>query len=112
MEIEHPAAEFKPNASARNRLPNRRPNETLSFEHAGARYRATIGFFPDGKAGEVFLNHDCSDSLLDALASDAAILVSVCLQFGAGLQDIRHALRRNSRGEPASPIGAALDLII
>src|ERR1700730_15375273 len=75
------------NALRRDRLPNRRPAETVAFEHAGTRYRATIGFFPAGNAGEVFLNHDRSDSLLDALASDAAILVSICLQHGAALQD-------------------------
>jgi hypothetical protein len=112
MDLEQPAPEFKTNAlHRRERLPNRRSNETLGFEHDGSRYRLSIGFFPDDRPGEIFLNHDRSDSLLDALASDAAILASLALQHGASLQDIRHALRRNSRGEPASPIGAALDRI-
>jgi hypothetical protein len=100
----------KPNL-ARNRLPNRRLNETVGFEHNGSRYRLSIGFFPDGRPGEVFLNHDCGDSLLDVLASDAAISVSLALQFGCSLDAIKHALKRDSRGEPSSPIGAALDLI-
>jgi hypothetical protein len=49
--------------------------------------------------------------LLDALAHDAAIVVSIALQYGAPLAEIRHALKRDIRGEAASPIGAALDKI-
>lgn len=96
---------------ARDRLPNRRACETSAFEHAGARYRLTVGFYPDGRPGEIFVNHDCSTSLLDVLASDAAIAVSLALQFGCPLETITHALKRNSHGEPSSPIGAALDRV-
>jgi hypothetical protein len=96
---------------ARNRLPNRRSCETIAFERDGSRYRLTIGYFPDGRVGEIFFNHDCSDSLLDVLASDAAILASLALQHGCSLETITHAVKRNSSGEAASPIGAALDRI-
>jgi hypothetical protein len=96
---------------ARDRLPNRRPAETLAFERDGSRYRMTVGYFPDGRCGEVFLNADRADSLLDVLASDAAILTSLALQHGCSLQEITHALKRDSRGFAASPIGVALDLI-
>ena len=95
----------------RNRLPHRRAAETISFEHAGAQYQCTAGYFPDNSLGEVFLNHARSDSLLDALAHDAAIVVSIALQYGAPLDEIRHALKRDIRGEAQSPIGAALDKI-
>ena len=43
--------------------------------------------------------------------SDAAILASIALQYGASLDEIRHALKRDVRGQAASPIGAALDHI-
>jgi hypothetical protein len=108
MEIESFASTCKP---ARNRLPNRRPNETLAFERDGSQYRLTVGYFPDGRAGEIFLNHDRGDSMLDVLTSDAAILASIALQYGAPLDELRHALKRDSRGIAASPIGAAVDLI-
>jgi hypothetical protein len=108
MQIGQTAPADKPR---RNRLPNRRPAETVGFEHAGARYQFTAGFYTDGSIGEVFLNHARSDSLLDALAHDAAIVVSIALQYGAPLAEIRHALKRDIRGEAASPIGAALDKI-
>jgi len=57
------------------------------------------------------LSADRANSLLDFLMSDAAILASLALQYGCPLDDIRHALKRDIRGEAASPIGAALDKI-
>jgi hypothetical protein len=96
---------------ARDRLPNRRAAETVAFARDGSRYQMTIGYFPDGRPGEVFLNSDRVDSFLDALASDAAIAISLALQYGAPLDELRHALKRDSSGKASTPIGAALDLI-
>jgi hypothetical protein len=95
----------------RKRLPNKRRAETVAFERDGSRYHMTVGFFPDGSVGEVFLNADRIDSLLDVLTSDAAILVSLALQHGCPLDTIKHALKRDARNVASSPIGAALDLI-
>jgi hypothetical protein len=100
----------KPNL-ARNRLPNRHAAETIAFERDGSQYRMTIGYFPGGAVGEIFLNADRGDSLLDVMASDAAILASLALQFGCPLDVITHALKRDGHGVPASPVGAALDLV-
>jgi hypothetical protein len=72
----------------------------------------TVGYFSDGRVGEVFLNADRSNSLLDVLASDAAILASLALQHGCPLETITHALKRDSRGDSASPIGDAIDRIM
>jgi hypothetical protein len=108
MQIEQTATAGKP---GRVRLPNRRAAETIAFEREGSRYCLTVGFFPDGRPGEIFLNADRANSLLDVLASDAAILASLALQHGCSLQEITHALKRDGRGEAASPIGAALDQI-
>jgi hypothetical protein len=96
---------------ARESLPNRRACETIAFERDGFRYQMTVGLYADGRAGEIFLNADRGDSLLDVLASDGAILVSLALQHGCPLETITHALKRDGRGIAASPIGAALDLI-
>jgi hypothetical protein len=95
----------------RDRLPNKRACETTSFQRDGARFEMTAGYYSDGRAGEIFLNADRANSLLDFLMSDAAILASLALQYGAPLDEIRHALKRDSRGDAASPIGAALDKI-
>ena len=97
--------------SGRKHLHNRRPNETTAFEHEGSFYRMTAGYFSDGTVGEVFLSHDRADSLLDALAHDAAILASIAIQYGAAPSELAHAIKRDSRGIASSPIGAALDKI-
>jgi len=34
--------------AARKRLPNRRPSETVTFEHAGADFTMTTGRYADG----------------------------------------------------------------
>lgn len=96
---------------ARNRLPNRRSAVSTSFERDGASFAMTAGYYPDGRLGELFLNSDRANSLLDFLMSDAAILASIALQYGAPIDEIRHALKRDVRGQAASPIGSALDLI-
>src|ERR1700716_1225852 len=108
MQIGQTAPADKP---TRNRLPNGRPAITTTFERDGARFEMTAGYYPDGRPGEIFLAADRANSLLDFLMSDAAILASIALQYGAPLDEIRHALKRDVRGVAASPIGAALDKI-
>jgi hypothetical protein len=111
MDLEHPTPEFKTNAPARNRLPNRRTAETLAFERDNLKYQMTVGHYPDGRVGEIFLNAEHANSLLDVLAHDAAIGISLALQHGCSLETIRHALKRDAQGVAASPIGEALDRI-
>jgi hypothetical protein len=95
--------------NARHRLPTRRGAVALELEHVGHRYRMHVGYFPDGGIGELFLDAAKQNSALDALAADAAILISLLLQHGATPAEIGHALRRSRDGSPASLIGAAVD---
>jgi hypothetical protein len=97
--------------ASRERLPNRRPAETIAFEHLGADFTMTAGCYADGRIGEIFINAGHANSALDAIASDAAIAISFALQHGADLAAIRSAMKRNSQGQPSSPIGTALDRI-
>lgn len=99
------------NSDQRTRLPNKRACETIAFERDGSQYQMSVGFYPDGRPGEIFLNADRADSLLDVLTSDAAILASLALQHGCTLETIAHALKRDARGIAASPIGDAVDRI-
>jgi hypothetical protein len=48
-------------------------------------------------------------SPIEAIARDAAVTVSIALQFGAGLETIRQALTKDHDGGPATLLGAALD---
>ncbi|KJC59908.1 hypothetical protein UP10_14530 [Bradyrhizobium sp. LTSPM299] len=93
----------------RKRLQNRRACETFAFQHQGADFTMSTGCYPDGTIGEIFINAAHANSALDALASDAAIALSFALQHGADLPTMKLAMKRNSQGEPSSPIGAALD---
>jgi hypothetical protein len=96
----------------RERLPNRRASQNIGVESDNIKYQMTVGHYPDGRVGEVFLNAEHANSLLDALAHDAAIAVSLALQHGCTLETITHALKRDAAGKAASPIGAALDRIV
>jgi hypothetical protein len=93
------------------RLPNRRPAETQEFNRDGINIKMTVGFKPTGEIEEIFLNADRSNSMLDVLMSDAAIIASIALRHGVSLDDITHALKRDIFGIASSPIGAALDRI-
>ena len=87
----------------RRRLENRRPALTFDLEVGGLRYTATVGRFPDGRIGEVFLNNHKSNSAADVNARDAAIAFSFAVQHGAGPDAIRRALSRRAAGQVALP---------
>jgi len=97
--------------SYRQRLANRRHSETFEIEVAGLRYTATFSRFADGRVGEVFLNNHKSNSAADANARDAAVAASLAFQFGCPLQVLQRALLRDARGNPSTPLGAAIDAI-
>ena len=82
----------------RDRLPDRRPAISTSFERDGAHFEMTVGFYPDdGRVGEVFVNAD--DGLLRQLVTnllDNAVqytppggLVTVAVQSDAASATIR-----------------------
>ncbi len=96
----------------RERLPARRPNETVTIEHGGARFDVTIGLFPGGAVGEVFTGGAKSGSELDGLLDDSAILISLLLQNGVEPAALARTVGRLGDGTaPASVIGAICDLL-
>jgi hypothetical protein len=97
--------------AARERLPDRRPSETFSFECNGLRYLASVSRYGDGRLAEIFISNAKVGSHSDAAAKDSAVVCSIGLQFGVPLETIRHALLRDSQGRPSSPLGCALDKI-
>jgi hypothetical protein len=97
--------------TAREKLSNRRAHELLDFEHAGFRFTAGIGRFPDGRLAEIFLNGSKIGTPIDVNARDAAIVASLALQHGAETDELRRALTRNGDGSAGGPLAKALDLI-
>jgi hypothetical protein len=95
----------------RTRLPARRAAETIQLEHDGTRFMVTIGFYPDGRPGEVFTHGARSGSALDALLADACVVVSCLIQHGVEPREIASSMGRVGNAEPASVIGAVVDLV-
>jgi hypothetical protein len=89
----------------RRRLPNRRLNRTIKFEHEGHQYLATAGFYPDGiTLGELFLHAPGKmGTPLQSNADTAAILASLLLQHGVDPEVIQHSI--------TGPIAVALSLV-
>ena len=56
----------------RQRLPNRRPAETADLNFDGTRYAVTIGFYPDGRPGEVFTGNARVGSSIEAVLDGRA----------------------------------------
>ena len=97
----------------RMELPSRRGGENFEFTHGGQKFTASVRYasVTDIRPREVFLNAGKPDSAVDLAAKDAAVLVSICLQYGIELEELRRSLSRNLDGSAGSPIAQLLDLL-
>ncbi len=97
----------------RNRLPNRRPNETVELLFNDTRYAVTVGYYPDtGRIGEVFTHGAKVGSNMDAILDDACVALSLLIQYGTEPGDLASSMGRHGEGKaPASIIGALADLL-
>jgi hypothetical protein len=104
--------------SERRVLPHRRHVETFEIKHGNAResFLVSIGYFPSltedvraGGAAETFVSGTKAGSMVEAVARDAAVLLSIALQYGVPLDTIKHALTREQDGAPSSIMGAIVD---
>lgn len=95
----------------RDLLPQRRNNLTLDYKVRGRAHAATLGYYDDGRLGEVFITAAKSGSDASIAAQEAAIAASFALQFGCPPEAMRAAMPRNEAGEPEGPLGRLLDLL-
>ncbi len=113
--------------AGRTRLPNRRPSHVEALDMAGQEFTACIGFDPEsGQPRELFLTAGKEGSMLNAMLADAAVVISITLQHGIPAAALTKSVGRLPAGPvtpadlegprpgrvPASPIGAALDLVV
>lgn len=101
---------------SRERLPNRRGCETIDIEHrngvgAGSHYTATLGYYDDGRIGEIFLNSTKVGTDVDIAVRDAAIAASFALQHGVSVEDLRVAMTRDANGRPEGVLGTVLETV-
>lgn len=95
----------------REPLPFRRRADTFEIRHGGQNtaFAVTVGYYPDGRIGEVFVNGAKAGSEVEAVTRDGAVILSIALQYGVPLDTIRHALTRDHDGSPSTIIGAVVD---
>ena len=96
----------------RKRLSNRRRSVTFDLEHKGSFYEICVGLYDDDRLGEVFLSGCKTGSDMATLINDAAVLVSIALQYGAPVSVLSRAMGRHGDRAPATVIGCALDRLV
>ncbi len=72
----------------RRRLPAERAAITHKFDIAGHEGYITVGLYPDGQPGEIFLKMAKEGSTVSGLMDTFATTVSVALQYGVPLKDL------------------------
>src|SRR5262245_65079372 len=100
--------------SARRTLPQRRAGYSFELRHGGQNtpFTVTVGVYPDGSIGEVFVSGSKSGTAFEAVARDGAVLLSIALQYGIPLDVIKHAITREHDGSPSTIIGAVVDKLL
>ena len=101
----------------RQRLPNRRHSATTRIEHKGQSFFLTFGLDESFRVVEVFGNSSKLSSDMDFLVADACIMISVALQNGVFIHDLKKSVKKQPNeveglpDRPASLIGVILDAL-
>jgi ribonucleoside-diphosphate reductase alpha chain len=82
------AAQAEAGKPHRRRLPSERTAITHKFEISGHEGYITVGLYPDGQPGEIFLKMAKEGSTVSGLMDTFATTVSVALQYGVPLRDL------------------------
>jgi ribonucleoside-diphosphate reductase alpha chain len=88
---------YKP---VRRRLPDERQSITHKFNVGGAEGYITVGKYPDGGPGEIFVTMAKQGSTISGLVDTVATLTSIALQYGVPLNVLVKKFT-NMRFEPA-----------
>jgi len=83
-------------------LPDERRSVTHKFRVADQEGYLTVGMYPDGRAGELFVKMNKEGSTVSGLMDAVAKVASIALQFGVPLEVLAPKMR-NTRFEPAGP---------
>jgi ribonucleoside-diphosphate reductase alpha chain len=82
------AAQAEAGQPHRRRLPAERTAVTHKFDINGHEGYITVGLYPDGQPGEIFLKMAKEGSTVSGLMDSFATTVSVALQYGVPLRDL------------------------
>ena len=78
----------KSEARARRHMPDTRMSLTHKFEIAGHEGYITVGLYPDGQPGELFVQMSKEGSTIGGLMDTVATLTSISLQYGVPLEQL------------------------
>jgi ribonucleoside-diphosphate reductase alpha chain len=90
----------------RRRLPDERRAITHKFQVSGHEGYITVGLYPDGQPGEIFLKMAKEGSTVSGLMDALATMTSISLQYGVPLRDLVNKFG-HVRFEPAGFTGNA-----
>jgi len=95
----------------RHALPARRRSTTIRLTLEGQKFHVTVGFYDDGKPGEVFADVGKTPQAIQQIISDACILISIALQHGVTGEELRKSLAYHDDGKPYTVIGAICEIL-
>ncbi len=103
--------------SQRKKLPERRYSEIVEINHMMSNghielYSGGVGYYDDGSIGEIFLDSEKQSSDISNLACDAALVLSIAIQYGIPIAELHASIGRDYNNKPLSIIGAALDVLM
>jgi hypothetical protein len=84
----------------------------LQWGRQNTEFAVTVGYYPDGTPGEVFVTGAKAGSDVDAATRDNAVLISLALQFGVPLGVMRGAMTREQDGSPSTIAGKVVDMLV
>lgn len=87
----------------RSRLPTRRRAETLTARVAGHKLHLTLGYYADGRLGEVFIDLHKVGSFSRGMLHSLARLLSCALQYGVPA-DVLASMLAGTDFEPAGKV--------
>jgi ribonucleoside-diphosphate reductase alpha chain len=88
------------------KMPDERRAVTHKFSVAGTEGYFTVGFYPDGRPGEIFIVIAKEGSTLSGFADALATMISTTLQFGAPVNKVIEKLmhvRFEPHGDTKNP---------
>lgn len=90
-------------------LPNRRRQRSGDTKHKGKTVHVTVGFYPDGRPGEIFAYGFKTGSDQQGERDQTCMLWSKLMQqHGFSLDDFLRYVSRDDKGNPHTMSGTAL----
>jgi len=84
----------------------------MRFGDQSGEFTVTVGYYDDGRVGEVFIDGAKPGSTMADVTRDGAVLISLALQHGVPLFTMKHAVSRDRANNAATIIGAVIDRIL